>query len=277
MGLNDSYAQTRAQILMLDPLPPISKVFALVVQEECQRSITHGLSSIPNPLATRNSNPSVTIVAATRNAKPKRERPLCSHCGIQGHTVDKCCKLHGYPPSYKFTSKAKETPQVNQAISTDSITSPESPLRSLIASQCQQLIALLNSQLHASSSATIETLQPKPSVSNIHGNHVLLSNSSLHSLPNSAWVLDTSATHHVCCFIFMELFVSSVQVSNSFVKLPNGQSVSIHRIGSMRISNELILTNVLFVPQFRFNLLSMSSLTQTHNYSVNFLTDSCVI
>lgn len=42
-GLNESYAQVRAQVLMLDPLPMISKVFALVVQEERQRSI--GLNS----------------------------------------------------------------------------------------------------------------------------------------------------------------------------------------------------------------------------------------
>ena len=34
MGLNDSYAQTRGQILMMEPLPPLSKVFALVIQEE---------------------------------------------------------------------------------------------------------------------------------------------------------------------------------------------------------------------------------------------------
>ncbi|XP_073315835.1 uncharacterized protein [Primulina huaijiensis] len=39
MGLNESYAQIRAQILMMDPIPVISKIFSLVVQEERQRSI----------------------------------------------------------------------------------------------------------------------------------------------------------------------------------------------------------------------------------------------
>ncbi|KAL5557208.1 hypothetical protein UlMin_039444 [Ulmus minor] len=34
MGLNESYAQIRAQILMQDSFPPINKVFSLVVQEE---------------------------------------------------------------------------------------------------------------------------------------------------------------------------------------------------------------------------------------------------
>lgn len=40
MGLNDSYAQVCAQILLIDPLPSIAKVFSLVVKEEKQRSIT---------------------------------------------------------------------------------------------------------------------------------------------------------------------------------------------------------------------------------------------
>jgi hypothetical protein len=32
MGLNESYAHTRGQILMLNPLPPINIVFSLVIQ-----------------------------------------------------------------------------------------------------------------------------------------------------------------------------------------------------------------------------------------------------
>ena len=36
MGLNESYAQICTQILIMDPLPPITKVFALMVQEERQ-------------------------------------------------------------------------------------------------------------------------------------------------------------------------------------------------------------------------------------------------
>jgi hypothetical protein len=39
MGLNDSFSHVRALILMTDPIPSISKAFALVVQEERQRNI----------------------------------------------------------------------------------------------------------------------------------------------------------------------------------------------------------------------------------------------
>lgn len=41
-----------------------------------------------------NSNPSVT-------KPPKKDRPYCTHCKYNGHTVNKCYKLHCYPPGFK--------------------------------------------------------------------------------------------------------------------------------------------------------------------------------
>jgi hypothetical protein len=40
MGLNNSFAQIRGQILLIDPLPSINKVFSLIVQKERQRAIS---------------------------------------------------------------------------------------------------------------------------------------------------------------------------------------------------------------------------------------------
>jgi hypothetical protein len=40
MGLNDSFAQIRGQVLLIDLLPSINKVFSLIVQEERQREIS---------------------------------------------------------------------------------------------------------------------------------------------------------------------------------------------------------------------------------------------
>ena len=45
ISLNESYAQNRTQILIMDPLPPITKVSALVVQEERQQTIDLGIFS----------------------------------------------------------------------------------------------------------------------------------------------------------------------------------------------------------------------------------------
>ncbi|KAG7944752.1 hypothetical protein I3843_15G119400 [Carya illinoinensis] len=42
----------------------------------------------------------------------KKDRPYCTHCGLSGHTIDKCYKIHGYPPGYKPKSR---NPTANQA------------------------------------------------------------------------------------------------------------------------------------------------------------------
>ncbi|RVW74392.1 hypothetical protein CK203_056846 [Vitis vinifera] len=108
----------------------------------CSRRMSTVHHSWHIPLVVQDSNPPTTIVAAVRNTKSKRNRPLYSHCGIQGHTIDKRYKLHDYPPGYKFKPKAgTSNPQINQTIS----------------------------RLHERTLAPIETLQAGPSISDIHG------------------------------------------------------------------------------------------------------------
>jgi hypothetical protein len=48
MGLNESFAPVRGQILFMDPMPPINKVFSLIRQEERQRSIGSMNGSLNN-------------------------------------------------------------------------------------------------------------------------------------------------------------------------------------------------------------------------------------
>jgi hypothetical protein len=46
MGLNESFSHVKRQILLMDPLPPINKVFSLVVQHERQSEISGSLSTM---------------------------------------------------------------------------------------------------------------------------------------------------------------------------------------------------------------------------------------
>lgn len=98
-GLNDTFTATRGQILMMEPRPNISKVFNLVCQEERQRSMKSTSAVAFNISQT---NPDESVVAAyTGGYNKNRPRPVCSHCGLVGHVVTKCYKLHGYPQGYK--------------------------------------------------------------------------------------------------------------------------------------------------------------------------------
>ena len=100
MGLDESYSAIRGQILATDPMPDINKAFSLVVQEEKQREVAGSFShsDLGRPMfAVKNSSKSVSDV---KNKSGKKDQPLCSHCGILGHSVDKCYRLHGFPPGY---------------------------------------------------------------------------------------------------------------------------------------------------------------------------------
>ena len=52
MGLNDSFSLVRGQLLLMDPLPAINKVFSLISQEEYQRKI--GSQLVVNSDSTNN-------------------------------------------------------------------------------------------------------------------------------------------------------------------------------------------------------------------------------
>ena len=51
---------------------------------------------------------------AGKSKTAKKDRPLCSQCGILGHTQDRCYKLHGYPPGYDKTKGKLAPATVNQ-------------------------------------------------------------------------------------------------------------------------------------------------------------------
>ncbi|XP_034702900.1 uncharacterized protein LOC117927494 [Vitis riparia] len=92
---------------------------------------------------------------------------------------------------------------------------------------------------------------------------------------SSLWIVDSGATHHVC--FFAASFERGDPIFNSAVFLPNGDRVPVLGTGSVRLCNDLTLQNVLFIPQFHCNLLSISALTQQHRYVVSFHHDHYVI
>ncbi|KAL5572257.1 hypothetical protein UlMin_021854 [Ulmus minor] len=115
MGLHDSFSQIRGQLLLMDPLPPINKVYALISQEEHQRKVGTQLhssfdSTSAVAFAVKNNDPKRTgergsYTSTSRNSGnyrgQKKERPFCTHCQYHGHTIEKCYKLHGYPPGFQ--------------------------------------------------------------------------------------------------------------------------------------------------------------------------------
>lgn len=90
-----------------------------------------------------------------------------------------------------------------------------------------------------------------------------------------AWVIDIGASDHIVCS--MTLLHSITLVTNCIVALPKGESAQVTHIGFVQLSTTLVIHNVLCVPSFSFNLLSVSKLTQKLPYCLLFLAHYCFI
>ena len=122
MGLNESYSQIKGQILLMEPFPTINKVYSVLIREERQRSV--GLSNSVHiettTLAVEGSNVNSNFprffgnsgVYGGKNSKGK-DRPICTYCGKLRHVMEKCFKVHGFPPGFKPKGKNFMMNQVN--------------------------------------------------------------------------------------------------------------------------------------------------------------------
>jgi hypothetical protein len=179
MGLNDSFSHFRGQILLIDPLPPINRLFALVLQEERQREASASIGYFSHNSAAMMSKVSSSS-PNTRSRKPQaphKVKPICIHCGIVGHTVEKCYRVHGYPPGFKFTKNIGHFSSANTVQDSEGTSIAH---LSIIQEQCQHLLALLKPPSSNSSPAAHQV------GSSNHPDHIFLKvTGNFFSLPKS--------------------------------------------------------------------------------------------
>nr|KYP40999.1 Retrovirus-related Pol polyprotein from transposon TNT 1-94 [Cajanus cajan] len=252
-GLNDNYSTVRSQILLLDPLPSITKVFSMVVQQERQLNI--GILPEPLVLATQTQFPSNSQGKVRFNGK-KQSNKHCTYCKKNNHTIETCFFKHGFPPGYRTTKSS------SNVVASSSI-DPAAP--SLSTEQIQALLALL-----PSTAPTATT-----SVSNLVSSHgVSASPQSLGTLP-SPWILDSGATDHIISSLSSFSCYKSIQPIH--VSLPNGQHSIAEFSGTVVLSPNISLYNVLYIPNFSVNLISVNKLTSSLSCTLCFSSDNCVI
>ena len=92
---------------------------------------------------------------------------------------------------------------------------------------------------------------------------------------SDSWIIDTSAIDHMVHS--MSQFTSITSIVNTYVYLPNGDQALVTHVGIMHISSTLVLKDVLCVPSFAFNLISVSKLTKTSFCCLIFLGNCCFI
>ena len=89
------------------------------------------------------------------------------------------------------------------------------------------------------------------------------------------WILDSGANNHMTGEL--AIFSSPVTSVNQSVCIADGSSIPIRSQGVARLSSDITLSSVYYVPHFAYNLLSVSRLAKDLNCAVIFLPSHCFL
>lgn len=297
MGLNDVYSPARDQILMMDPVPSVNRVFGMIQQQEKQHFVADGNPEgdlmamalqkvkVNQKQAARKDKPfcshcKISGHSLSRCFKAGNAQPMkCTHCNMNGHTVDKCYKLKGFPPGHKFYHKTTTDNIIASNVSAQVPEDSREDKCPFTKGQIQELFQWFNSEKTRERLKEPQGDKPREPTHclNVSGKYSNLEHDfeNINKKENCLWVLDTGATNHMTCD--KSLFSDDWIPCMYRVTLPNGQTVNATAIGSVRLSKDILLKNVLFLPSFHFNLVSVRKLMIDINCRVVFMTDTCFI
>jgi len=197
---------------------------------------------------------------------------------MSGHTIQKCYKIYGYPPGHRLHKSRRVTASVTQdqdsiswledghgSSSSDTQHVPAVSLPTLDAEQYQRLLALLSKQKEEGHTVFNGTgfMAGKPFC-------------FLTSFKSGDWIIDSGASDHITPHLPLLSSVHQLKTPG-YITMPNGKQSKIAHIGSVQLTPTLLLSNVLHVPDFQFNLVSVSKLCSQFTSKVIFTASDCVL
>ncbi|KAL8107853.1 hypothetical protein AgCh_024310 [Apium graveolens] len=131
------------------------------------------------------------------------------------------------------------------------------------ADQYQQLLELLGKE--------------KLTENEVHGDNLQGSKSAhvaykfcLTFVNGTHWIVDSGATDHMCSDLSFFIHINELKGSNNLITIPNGKLSQVTHIGTFKMIEDIVLHDVLYVPDFKFNLVSIPKICKDANCSVVF-------
>lgn len=212
----------------------------------------------------------------------------CTACGGKGHYANKCFTVIGYPkwhPKYRQQQQQKSGASNTKSkwpkncgkgeVKTAALASSSSDFFSdhgsvtFSAPQFEQFLKKFSGM----SSTPASTSETDDELDHAFSGMVTCCNVSTDM---NMWIVDSGASDHMTANI--DIMHNSVNVNKvPSIHLPNGDVSKISRIGDIALPNGIVLKNVLGVPTFKYNLLSVNKLSRDSNCQVTFHSGFCVI
>lgn len=89
------------------------------------------------------------------------------------------------------------------------------------------------------------------------------------------WIVDNGASDHICCSLAG--LVLTEKINAIFIEMPNGSFAKSDIAGDVLLDGALLLKDVIYLPIFAFNLISISKITKAMQYSFISYNDVCSI
>lgn len=271
-GLNDQFDLVRSQILLMNPLPTLNKIFSMVLQYERQFRVSIPVDEskvLINALNYPKSQGRGRGYGGSSSTSGSKR--VCSFCGRSNHIVDTCYRKHGFPPNFGKNSAIVNNSSLEvheeREDMYDSKSCKGSDSFGITKEQYEQQVNLLQTQQSSSSKVNHVTNHVTSGISRLS---YALNQSSFGS-----WIVDYGASDHICSSI--RVFDSYQSIKPVHIKLPNGNIAIAKFSGTVQFSPGLIAKNVLYVAEFKFNLLSVPKLCVDSDYIVTFDNDKCLI
>lgn len=269
-GLEGSFNQVKSHILLMEPLPNVRTAFSIISREESfQKNGSLSQSSEKTQPTAFNSR--------FNKVKSQNQNFQCKHCGLKGHTIERCYKLIGYPKDFKQKNNNSSTSQTNfgKTYSNNNanacVTESSSSITSLGGSSDQHF---LTSDQYSkflrliSEGKGVEEVPVNANMAGIACNSVATS---------KKWVVDSGANQHMTASGSNLCDTVDVSRLNLRVGHPNGSSAKIDTIGNLPLTNSLTLFDVFVVPDFNVNLLSVHKLCKDTKCDVVFNEHNCFV
>jgi hypothetical protein len=225
----------------------------------------------------------MNLEPAAMYSKGNTDVVVCTNCGGKGHTKERCWGIIGYPkwhPKYKVQQRfqGKESagnkwtkpkfggggPKLAANVQTEN----GSQNNLLTQQQIDQLLKLLPSGSGSKQGSETED--------EMDGTFAGMVFSYCAYASVDKWIIDSEATDHMICDGNMLTTVRETR-NQPKMNLPTGKCATITHIGNVQLNCGVNLRDVLCVPDFRHNLLSVQKLVKDEKCKVTFYPDVCVI